>query len=205
MFIFLMSALCRPYFASKSSSKIASSNVFEHSRPMFSDSRRATLPALRCFITGGIELWQLMPDECDPLRAALDGLGVRHRVRGVGVAAPGGGDDVLLRLGDAGDRLPGRAVALEVRDEGGVDDVLLEAVQEDRRDEPAVLADLVEHRVRRLGEDDVLVDARELLGARGSGRRGTRPPRAPRPGSGGRPGCRRCSSCRRASSPPGPP
>ena len=61
MFIFLMSARFRPYFASKSSSKIASSNVFEHSSPMFSDSRRATLPALRCFITGGTELWQLMP------------------------------------------------------------------------------------------------------------------------------------------------
>ena len=61
MFIFLMSFLCSPYFASKSSSKIASSNVFEQRRPMLSDMRRATLPALRCFMTGGIELWQLMP------------------------------------------------------------------------------------------------------------------------------------------------
>ena len=61
MFIFLMSAFFRPYFASNSSSKIASSNVFEHSRPMLSESRRATLPALRCFITGGIDDWHDMP------------------------------------------------------------------------------------------------------------------------------------------------
>ena len=170
---------------------------------MFSDSRRATLPALRCFITGGIELWQLMPTSAMRSAPPSIGLGVRHRVRGVRVAAAGRGDDVLLRLGDARDRLPGRAVALEVRDERGVDDVLLEAVQEDRRHEPAVLADLVEHRVRRLGEDDVLVDARRAPRPRGCGRRGTRRPRAPRPGSGGRPGCRTCSSSRRGEQSPG--
>ena len=61
MFIFFISDFFRPYLASKSSSKIASSNVLEHSSPMLSDSRRATLPALRCFITGGTELWQLIP------------------------------------------------------------------------------------------------------------------------------------------------
>ena len=61
MFIFFISDFFRPYFASKSSSKMASSNVLEHRSPMFSDSRRATLPALRCFITGGTDDWQLMP------------------------------------------------------------------------------------------------------------------------------------------------
>ena len=55
MFIFLIDARGNPYFASKSSSKIASSKVFEHSRPMFSERRRATLPALRCFSTAGTD------------------------------------------------------------------------------------------------------------------------------------------------------
>ena len=72
MFIFLISAFTSPYFASNSSSKIASSNVFEQSKPMFSDRRRATLPALRCFITGGTELWQLMPTRA--MRSAPDSI-----------------------------------------------------------------------------------------------------------------------------------
>jgi hypothetical protein len=38
----LIIARVRPYRASKSSSKIASSKVFEQSRPMFSVKRRAT-------------------------------------------------------------------------------------------------------------------------------------------------------------------
>ena len=50
MFIFTMSARCNPYFASKSSGKMASSNVFEHRSPMESASRRATLPVLRADI-----------------------------------------------------------------------------------------------------------------------------------------------------------
>ena len=61
MFIFLISARFKPYLASSSSSKIASSKVFEHSNPMFSAIRRPTLPAFRWFITGGTELWQLIP------------------------------------------------------------------------------------------------------------------------------------------------
>ena len=63
---------------------------------------------------------------------------------------------------DAGHRLPGGAVAFEVADERGVDDVVLERVQEDRGDEPAVLADLGQHRVARPGEEDVLEDAGRL-------------------------------------------
>src|SRR5436305_14273579 len=61
MFIFLMSARFNPYLASSSSSKIASSKVFEQSRPIDKLRRRATLPALRCFITGGIDDWHDMP------------------------------------------------------------------------------------------------------------------------------------------------
>jgi hypothetical protein len=61
MFIFTMSCFFRPYFASKSSSKMASSNVLEQSSPMFRANLRATLPALRTDITGGTDDWQLMP------------------------------------------------------------------------------------------------------------------------------------------------
>ena len=164
MFIFLMSARLSPYFASSSSSKIASSNVFEHSSPMLRLMRRPTLPTLRCFMIAGDARLAAHPDERDPLRAALDGLGVRHRVRGVRVAASRRGDDVVLGARDAGHGLPGRAVALEVRDEGRVDDVVLECVEQERRHEPTVLADLEEHGIGRAREHDVLRDARHLVG-----------------------------------------
>src|SRR5260370_42365434 len=72
MFIFLMSARCSPYLASSSSSKIASSKVLEHSNPMLSDRRRATFPALRCFMTGGTELWHDMPTSA--MRSAPDSM-----------------------------------------------------------------------------------------------------------------------------------
>ena len=65
---------------------------------------------------------------------------------------------------DAGDRLPGRAVAFEVRHERGVDDVVLERVHEDRRDQAAVLPDVEQLGVGRTGEHDVLADARDLVG-----------------------------------------
>ena len=61
MFIFSMSCFFRPYLASKSSSKMASSNVLEHSRPMLRANLRATLPALRALMTGGTDDWQLIP------------------------------------------------------------------------------------------------------------------------------------------------
>ena len=61
MFIFLISAFWRPYFASNNSSKMASSNVFEHSSPMLRAKCRATLPALRTVMTGGTDDWQLIP------------------------------------------------------------------------------------------------------------------------------------------------
>src|SRR5215218_9786704 len=61
MFIFTMSCFFRPYLASKSSSKMASSNVLEHSSPMLRAKRRAGLPALRADITGGDDVWHPMP------------------------------------------------------------------------------------------------------------------------------------------------
>ena len=61
MFILAMSARAIPYLASNSSGKMASSKVFEHISPMVSESRRAILPALRAFMTGGAEAWQPMP------------------------------------------------------------------------------------------------------------------------------------------------
>ena len=55
MFILTMSARARPYLASKSSGKMASSKVLEHKSPMESVKRRAILPALRAAMTGGAE------------------------------------------------------------------------------------------------------------------------------------------------------
>src|SRR3954454_19353377 len=61
MFIFTMSCFFKPYLASKSSSKMASSNVFEHSRPMLNTMGFEILPTLRCHITGGTDDWHDMP------------------------------------------------------------------------------------------------------------------------------------------------
>ncbi|NCV96604.1 MAG: 4Fe-4S dicluster domain-containing protein [Acidimicrobiia bacterium] len=55
MFIFTMSSLRKPYLARKSSSKIASSNVFEHSRPMLKRNGLPVLPTLRFHITGSTD------------------------------------------------------------------------------------------------------------------------------------------------------
>ena len=53
MFIFTMSSFFRPHLASKSSGKMASSNVFEHSSPMLKRNGLETLPALRSHMIGG--------------------------------------------------------------------------------------------------------------------------------------------------------
>ena len=95
---------------------------------------------------------------------------VRERVRGVRVAAAGRRDDVVAGAGDAGDRLPRGAVAFEVRDERGVDDVVLERVHEHRGHEPAVLADLVQLGVGGARQADVLEDAAQLFGLTRPGR-----------------------------------
>ena len=61
MFILMISWRAMPYFASKSSSKMASSKVFEQSRPIESESRRAILPALRACMAPGADAWQPIP------------------------------------------------------------------------------------------------------------------------------------------------
>ena len=61
MFIFSISSFFRPYLASKSSGKMASSKVLEQSRPMLKMIGLLILPTLRCHMTGGTEDWQLMP------------------------------------------------------------------------------------------------------------------------------------------------
>ena len=61
MFIFTISDLRSPYLASNSSVKMASSNVFEHSRPMLNTNGLETLPALRSHIVGGDDVWQPIP------------------------------------------------------------------------------------------------------------------------------------------------
>ena len=61
MFIFTISSLWRPYFARKSSSKMASSNVLEQSSPMLNRNGLPALPTLRDHMMGSAELWQLMP------------------------------------------------------------------------------------------------------------------------------------------------
>src|SRR5436190_24041496 len=61
MFIFFMSCFFRPYLASKSSSKMASSNVLLQSRPMLKTMGLLILPTLRCHITGGTDDWHDIP------------------------------------------------------------------------------------------------------------------------------------------------
>ncbi len=71
MFIFTMSGFFRPYLASNSSAKMASSNVLEHSRPMLNRNGLDTLPALRSHIVGGDDVWHPMPDQRQALVALL--------------------------------------------------------------------------------------------------------------------------------------
>ena len=61
MLTFLMSLRLRPYLASNSSSKMRSSKVLEHSRPMLNSTGLAILPTLRDHITGDDDVWQPMP------------------------------------------------------------------------------------------------------------------------------------------------
>ena len=193
MFIFLISALTRPYLASKSSSKMASSNVLEHSRPMLRAKRRATLPGLADAHHRRHRRLAAHADQADLLRPRPDRLGVGHGVGAVGVAAAGRGQDLLLGAGHAGDRLPRRAVALEVGDEGGVDVAVLHGPDEDGGHEAAVLAQLVDRVVGRPGEDHVLRDALHLDGGAGPAEQELVDLRLPGPEAGAGPGARRAT------------
>ena len=64
---------------------------------------------------------------------------------------------------------PAVGAALEVGGEGGVDVAVVHGPDEQRRHEAAVLADLVDHVVAGAGEEDVLVDARRLVGPADAG------------------------------------
>ena len=140
------------------------------------------------------------PDQRDALGPAGDGVGVGQRVGRVRVARAGRGEDVLLGAGHPRHRLPGRAVALEARDQGGVDDVVLEGPDQQRGDQPAVLPRLPDARIGGPGEDGPPGDARHLLvGARPAEEVRSRC-RAPRCESAGRPACTGCSPSGRGCS-----
>ena len=162
-----------------------------------------TLPILRCHITGPIDVWQLMPTSARSLCPASIGVLVGQRVGGVRVAAAGAAQHLFAVRGDERLGLPAVAVALELAGERGVDDAVVEAPDEDRRHEPAVLAAVVHLVVGCPHEQDVAVDAGHLVGLGAHGRRGARWPRAPRAGSGGTPACRTCSPSDRDRSRPG--
>ena len=115
---------------------------------------------------------------------------VGERVGGVRVAAAGRRDHVGTGARDAGDRLPRGAVALEVRHERGVDDVVLERVHEHGRHQPAVLADLVQLGVGGAGEAHVLEHAAQLADLAGPAEEELVDLGLPRPEAGAGPGAR---------------
>jgi hypothetical protein len=89
MFIFTMSRRASPYFASNSSSKIASSNVFEQSSPMLNTIGLEILPILRDHMVGRHRRLAAHADERQARQALFEGLVEGQRVGRVGVAAPG--------------------------------------------------------------------------------------------------------------------
>ena len=97
---------------------MASSKVFEQSSPIESESRRATLPALRADITAGTDAWQLIPTRAifsaPPSTASAVGQGVGR----VGVAGTGRGQDLVAGAGHGRHGLPGGPVALRGRTRG---------------------------------------------------------------------------------------
>ncbi len=104
-------------------------------------------------------------DERDALGAALDRVVVGEQVGRVGVARPGGGDDVVAGTRHHGHRAPRRAVALEAAHQRRVDDVVLERVDEQRRHEAAVLADRDELGVGGARQQDVAEAPDLVVGA----------------------------------------
>src|ERR1039458_1722948 len=94
---------------------------------------RAHRPGRRCH--------EAHPDEANALGAALDRLGVGEQVCRVRVPGPGRREHVGPRLRDGGPGPPRGPVALQPRDERGVDLVVLPGVESTRGDEPAVLAE----------------------------------------------------------------
>src|SRR4029079_15525690 len=75
MFIFTISDFFKPYLASNSSGKMASSKVFEHSSPMLNWNGLDTLPALRSHMIGGDDVWQPMPTSANLVRPSSFAVG----------------------------------------------------------------------------------------------------------------------------------
>ncbi len=158
-----MSCFFKPYLASSSSSKIASSKVFEHSRPMLNRNGRGHLARLAVPHHRRRRRLAAHPDQREPLVALLLGFWERQRVGAVRVARSGGGEDLLLRLDHDRFRLPG-VVVLDARHERGVDVVVLAQPDQQRRDESTVLAHLVHGLVGRSGEVELTPDPGHLVG-----------------------------------------
>ena len=174
MFILTISDLARPYFASNSSAKMASSNVFEHSRPMLNTNGLETLPALRSHIVGGDDRLAAHADEGQPAEPLLLGLAEGQRVGAVGVAAAGRGEDLGAVVDEHRLGLPG-VVVLDARDHRRVDVVVLE--QPDRASPT---------RTRRPGRAGVASRRRPGSAAAAARSRPSRRARAPDRTGGGR-------------------
>ena len=117
---------------------MASSNVLEQSSPIVSESLRGDLARLARRHDRRHRGLTAHADERDALGALFHGLRIGERVGRVGVAAPGGGEHSRAVVHHGRHSLPCRP-AFECRDEGGVDRVVLERPDQDRRHEAAVL------------------------------------------------------------------
>ena len=170
---------------------MASSNVFEHSRPMLNTIGLRDLADLAGPHHRRHRGLAAHADQGQLREARLLGLVEGQRVGRVGVAAagarPGSRRGWRRRRGSAFHEV---GVALQVGHERGpVDVVVLHRPEQDRRHQAAVLAHLVDHVVRRPGQHDVGVDAGHLVVGAGRGRRGARRPgRSHRPEPGAGPG-----------------
>ena len=129
MFIFTMSCFFRPYLASNSSGKMASSNVFEHSRPMLNRNGLRDLAGLAVPHHRRRRRLAAHADERQPARALLLGLAQRQRVGAVRVAAAGGGEDLLAGRARAPAWPSTRRRPRRPTDHRGVDVVVLAAAR----------------------------------------------------------------------------
>src|SRR5699024_9202558 len=102
-------------------------------------------------------------DEGQLLEPLLLGLVVGEPVGGVRVAAARGLEDLVTGADGGRLRPPGRAIALQPRDQGPVDVALFEQPDENGGDQAAVLAGIVNTVVGGAHQQDLLGDARDLL------------------------------------------
>ncbi len=164
---------------------MASSNVFEHSRPMSNRNGLHTFAGLAVPHHGRRPGLAADADEGESFEPR-SWPGECERVRAVRVVASRRCEDLLFRLDHDGLRLPA-VVVFDLGHERGVDVVVLAQPDQQRRDEAAVLAVLVDGRVGGACEVELAPDAGHLVGSR-TGRTGACRPRVPRRGSGARTG-----------------